>query len=106
MKKIHAELAISADKDINLEELKDKIFHKLNLIRVYMKEPTKEPDMNEPLIMQGGSTVEDVCNKLHRQFLTKFRFCKVWGKSAKFPGQKLSLKHVLKDEDILEVHLL
>ncbi|MEM4268111.1 MAG: TGS domain-containing protein, partial [Candidatus Woesearchaeota archaeon] len=49
--------------------------------------------------------VEDVCNKLHRDFVNKFKFARVWGKSAKFPGQTFSLRHNLMDGDIIEIVL-
>jgi small GTP-binding protein len=104
-KKIKADLLISAKNKEHLDELKDLIFKKLNLIRVYMKEPGKEADTNVPLIIFADASVRDICRKLHKDFVKLFKFCRVWGKSAKFPGQKLSLKHVMKDGDILEVHL-
>jgi len=104
-KKIKADLKISAEKKYHIEELKDLIYTKLNLIRIYMKEPGKEPDLDIPLIIAKKSTVRDVCSKLHKDFISKFKFCRIWGESAKFPGQKQSLKHILKDKDILEIHL-
>ena len=104
-KKVHADLLISGKDKNSLEELKKLIFDRLNLIRIYMKEPGKDADMNIPLIIFRNSTIEDVCSKLHKDFVKKFKFARVWGKSAKFPGQKLSLKHTMKDKDILEIHL-
>ena len=104
-KKINADIVISADKKINLERLKKLIFEKLNFIRIYLKEPGKEADMDEPLIMKKGCNIQDVCEKLHRDFINKFRFTRVWGKSAKFAGQRLMLNHKLKDKDIIELHL-
>lgn len=104
-KGINADIVVSAEKDINIEALKEFIFYKLNFIRVYMKEPRKEADMKEPLIIQKNSTIGDVCNKLHRDFVSKFKFSRVWGKSAKFPGQRFMLSHVLEDGDILELHV-
>ncbi len=104
-RKIQANLMISAEKKDHLEELKEIIFSKLDLIRIYMKEPGKEADLEEPLIIKRDSTVEDVCRKLHKDFVKQFKFCRIWGQSSKFPGQKLSLKHKLKDNDILEIHL-
>ena len=60
--------------------------------------------MENPLIMKHGCTVKDVCEKLHKDFVTKFKFGKVWGKSAKFPGQKFKIDHKLLDKDVVEVH--
>lgn len=104
-KELNADVAISAEQDLNINTLKEIIFEKLNFIRVYMKEPRKEADMKEPMIIRRGSTIEDACNKLHRDIITKFKFARVWGKSTKFPGQRLMLNHSLEDGDILELHL-
>lgn len=104
-KELNADLAISAEQDINLELLKELIFQKLDFIRLYLKEPRKDADLNEPLIISRNSSIRDVCNKLHQDFVKKFRFARVWGSSAKFPGQRFMLNHVLEDKDILEIHL-
>ena len=98
-------LQISARDSENIEGLKKEIFKKLDFIRIYMKEIGKEADMVEPMIMKRGCTVEDVCNKIHRDFVMKFRFVRVWGESAKFPGQRFNLKHSLIDNDIVEIHI-
>ena len=56
--------------------------------------------------MQRGSTLKDFCDKLHRDFVSKFRFARIWGKSAKFPGQDIRrLDHEILDEDVVEIHL-
>lgn len=105
MKKVNADLAVSAEQQVNLEELKELIFKKLDFIRIYMKEPQKDADMKEPMIISRGATINDVCNKTHQSFASRFKFARVWGKSAKFPGQRLMLRHILEDQDILEIHL-
>ncbi|RMF55648.1 GTP-binding protein [Candidatus Woesearchaeota archaeon] len=104
-KMLKPDLVISAEHEIGVEELKELIFERLDLIRIYLKQPGKPADLKEPLIMFKSCTVEDVCNKLHKDFVRKFRFCRVWGKSSKFDGQRFNLKHILADEDILEIHL-
>lgn len=104
-KSINADLAISAEQNINIEPLKELIFQKLNFIRIYMKEPRKDADLNVPLIIKKNSTIKDVCDKLHKDFSKKFKFARVWGSSAKFPGQRFVLNHTLLDKDILEIHL-
>jgi len=104
-KELRADIAVSAENDINIEPLRELIFQKLDFMRVFMKEPGKEADLGEPLIIKKNSTVEDVCNKLHREMKNKFRFARIWGKSTKFPGQRLMLNHKLVDKDIVEIHL-
>jgi small GTP-binding protein len=95
--------AISAKEQLGLNNLKEFVFQKLKLIRLYLKPQGKKPDFNEPFILKKGDTVENVCNKIHRDFKRKFRFAYVWGSSAKYPGQKVGLDHKLEDEDILTI---
>jgi uncharacterized protein len=104
-KELDADLAISAENNTNIEALKELIFRKLNFIRIYLKEPRKEADMQEPLIVIDGYSIKDVCTKLHKDFVSKFKFARVWGDSAKHSAQKVMLKHILKDKDVLEIHL-
>ena len=104
-KDIHPDVCISAELKINIDGLKDAIFDKLDFIRVYCKEAGKKADLEVPLIMRRGNTIRDMCNKLHRDFVNKFRFAKIWGRSAKFPGQMHMLNHVLQDGDIVQIHL-
>ncbi|APH38817.1 OBG GTPase family GTP-binding protein [Methanohalophilus halophilus] len=96
-------LLISANKGTHLEEVKDMIFNSLDFIRIYLKPQGEAADMEEPLIIRKRSTVGDVCDHLHRDFRDKFRYAQVWGESAKHPGQRAGLDHVLEDEDILTV---
>ncbi len=103
---IKPDICISAEKKVNTEELKSLIFKKLDFIRVYCKESGKKADMEVPLIMRKGNTLRDVCFKLHKDFVSKFRFVRIWGKSAKFPGMILRrLEHVVEDDDIVEIHV-
>lgn len=99
------DLMISAHEQKNLEELKELIFSKLDFIRVFCKEVGKKADLEVPLIMKRESTIKDVCEKLHKDFVSKFKFSRIWGKSAKFPGQKQGLGHIIKDEDVVELHI-
>jgi small GTP-binding protein len=105
MKEYDADLAISAASNLGIEELRELIYQKLNIISVYLKEPTNPPDMEEPLIVFKDWTIKEVCAKLHKDFISKFKFARIWGKSAKFDGQKVMMKHVVQDGDILEIHL-
>lgn len=92
---------ISADLDHNLDIVQDKIYDALDFIRLYMKPQGEPADMDEPMIVQSGTTIGDVCDKLHRDFRRKFRYAQIWGKSAKHPGQRAGIDHMLMDQDII-----
>ncbi len=101
---VKPDVCISAQEKQNIDLLKKKIFEKLRLIRVYCKGVGKKADMDVPLLIKSSATIRDMCVRLHRDFVNKFRFARVWG-SSKFPGQKLSLSHRLREGDIIEIHL-
>ncbi|MCH7560664.1 MAG: GTP-binding protein [Nitrosopumilus sp.] len=96
-------IEVSANSDINIELLKEKIYEKLKFIRIYMRPKGGETDFKEPLIAREGDTVEDICNKLHRRLRREFRYSLVWGKSVKYGGQRVGLSHILLDEDVLTI---
>ena len=97
---------ISAKNEENINTLKHSIFTELNLIRVFLKPPRQEADMEEPIILHQGDTLEKLCRKIHKRFISDYRYSLVWGKSAKHPGQKFeNLDHVIEDGDIISIYL-
>jgi ribosome-interacting GTPase 1 len=90
--------------DCEPEELKEKIWEISGYIRVYTKERDKPPE-KKPIVVRKGATVKDVAERIHEDFVKYFKFAKVWGKSAKFPGEKVGLDHVLEDGDIVEIRI-
>ena len=84
-----------------IEEIKEKLFPLFGKIRVYTKEPGKEKTKRS-LILKPGATVTDVAEKILKGFSTKVKETKIWGPSSKFSGQKVGLKHKLKDLDVVE----
>ena len=96
-------IEVSANSEVNIDVLKERIYEKLKFIRIYMRPKGGETDYKEPLIAREGDTIEDVCNKIHRRMRREFRYGLVWGKSAKFAGQKVGLSHILQDEDVLTI---
>jgi len=95
---------ISALNGENLEELRQKIFENLDLIRVYTKEPGKKPSIL-PMIVKKDSTIGGMAEKIRKDYPKRFLKAKVWGKSAKFNGQIVGITHVLQDKDIVELYL-
>ena len=103
-RKIRNCIPVSALDGFNIDRLKEMIWSELELIRVYMKKSGRKPDMDEPLIVKKGSGIREICLKIHKDFEKKFRFARVWG-SGRFPGQKVGLGYVLRDNDIVELHI-
>jgi len=102
--KIRGFIPISADRKINVENLKRSIYEKLTFIRIFLK-PRGDKMDNEPLIMKQNCTIRDVCLKIHRNFVKNFKYAYVWGSSVKFSSQKVGLDHILQDNDTLRIIL-
>ena len=97
-------LVISAAEEMNLEELKKEIYQILDIIRVYTKVPGKTADFAEPVILKKGSTIEDVALSVHKDFMAKFRYAKIWG-SGKFDGQMVKRDFEVNEGDVIELHI-
>ena len=96
-------IAISADKDNNFDGLKEAIYNQLDLIRIYLRPKGGVADYEEPLIIPRGSSVIAICEKIHRDVKRNFRYAYVWGKSAKFNGQKVGKGHIVIDQDVVTI---
>nr|WCZ58420.1 developmentally-regulated G-protein 3 [Paratrimastix eleionoma] len=95
---------VSAHLSWNLDELLEKIWAYLNLIRVYTKPPGQIPDYNAPVIMSATNpTIEAFCDRIHRQIKSKLKYALVWGSSVKFNPQRVGKDHVLHDEDVIQL---
>jgi len=95
---------ISAINNVNLDILPSEIFSILGIIRVYTRSPGKEID-NAAMPMKIDSTALDAAKKVHKNLYKNFKFARIWGNSAKFDGQRVGPEHVLRDGDIIEIHI-
>jgi small GTP-binding protein len=103
---IKPDLVVSAETNENMPKLKDLLYESLHFVRVYLKEINKKADMDVPLVLKAPVTIRAVCEHLHRDFVRKFRYARLWGPSAKFDGQEArSLDKPLQDRDVLELHM-
>ncbi len=89
---------------VGLEELKDKLYLILDIIRVYGKSSDRPADMDRPFILKKGSTVIDFAAQVHKDFPRQLKSALVWG-SSKFEGQAVARDYVLKDGDVVELQL-
>ena len=95
-------LYISAEEGKGIKRVKQRIFDELNFIRVFLR-PQGEKADDEPMVVKKGSTVEDICMKLHTDFIEKFRYARIWGPTAKFPKQRVGLDHQLEEGDTVRI---
>ena len=96
---------VSATQGTGLEELRDAIYRALDVVRVYTKEPSaREPDMERPFTIKRGRTLRDVAAQVHKDFVEKFKFAKVWG-SKVHDGTVVKDDYVPEDRDIVEFHI-
>ncbi|MEM1675052.1 MAG: TGS domain-containing protein [Desulfurococcaceae archaeon] len=86
------------------ENIGEILFKLLDIIRVYTKQPNGDVS-DKPLILPRGSTIYNVASAIHRDFVEKFLYAKIWGRSAKFPGMRVGLNHIVEDGDIVEIHI-
>ncbi len=96
-------LTVSTDNS-SLEELKEKLYKLLDVIRVYGKPADRPADMERPFILKRGSTVLDFAEQIHKDFPDQLKNALVWG-SSKFDGQPVARDYILADGDIVELQL-
>ncbi|GIX76370.1 developmentally-regulated GTP-binding protein 1 [Caerostris extrusa] len=95
---------LSAHHKWNFDDLLEKTWEYLKLIRIYTKPKGQLPDYESPVILTHDKcTVEDFCNKLHRTIMKEFKYALVWGTSVKHNPQNVGKDHVLNDEDVVQV---
>lgn len=94
---------ISIKNNESLEKLKEYLFTVIDLMRIYTKPPKCEADFREPFICPIESTVGEIAEKIHKDFIKLFRYARVWGSSVEHPGQHVGMEHKLMDTDVVEI---
>ena len=71
---------VSAKDEWNFDELMEKIWEYLDLIRIYTKPRGQIPDYNAPVIMaRSRCQIQDFCGKLHKTLIKEMKHAVVWG---------------------------
>jgi ribosome-interacting GTPase 1 len=94
---------VSALRGDGLEHLRRALFDSLGIIRVYTKIPGKPPDLEKPFTLKSGSTLMDFAAAIHKDFTSRLRFARAWGKSH-LDGAQIGREQVLEDGDVVELH--
>src|SRR3989344_6467810 len=64
------------------EGFEEKVWNSLDIIKVYTKQPGKEKDY-PPVALKKGSTIQNLAEIVHKDFVRNFTYARVTGKSAK-----------------------
>ncbi|OJJ48891.1 hypothetical protein ASPZODRAFT_129221 [Penicilliopsis zonata CBS 506.65] len=94
---------MSCELDLGVQDVVERIWKELRLIRVYTKRKGEDPDFSEALIVRSNSSIEDVCDQIHRTLKETFKYALVWGASARHIPQRVGLGHVVSDEDVVSI---
>ncbi|EHL03560.1 putative Ribosome-interacting GTPase 2 [Glarea lozoyensis 74030] len=71
-----------------------------DFIDVIMKDHRK---YIKSLIVRSNSSIEDVCDQIHRTLKDTFKYALVWGASARHVPQRVGLGHIVADEDVVSI---
>jgi ribosome-interacting GTPase 1 len=99
-----AVLPVSATAGDGLEDLRNRIFAYLDVIRVYSKVPGKKPELDSPFVLRRGTTVHDMARAVHKDFAEKLNYARLW-RGTEYTGQMVTRDFPLADGDVCELHL-
>ena len=82
----------------------ETIWDYTKMIRIYTKPKGQIPDYTAPVVLHDAApTVEDFCDRLHKQLMAQFKYAWVWGSSVRHQPQKVGRDHMLADEDVIQI---
>jgi small GTP-binding protein len=90
-------LRISAEEEIGLDDLRSFIWEKLQFVTLYLVKADEEPNNENSIIVKSNFTLQEVAEKIGPDFMEGKTSAKIWGNTAKFPGQEVSLKTKVQD---------
>jgi small GTP-binding protein len=96
----HPELPVvpvSVLDDASLERLREELWALTGLIRIHLR------DGGDPVALRPPATVLDVADSIHHELRERCTGARVWGASARFPGQQVGREFELGDGDTVEV---
>jgi small GTP-binding protein len=90
-------LPVSVLDDASVERLREELWGMTGLVRIHLR------DGGDPVALQPPATVLDVADTIHHELRERCTGARVWGPSARFPGQQVGREYELSDGDSVEV---
>jgi small GTP-binding protein len=97
-------ISAASESPEKIEAFKRLVYDFLDVVRVYTKVPGKKPDFSDPYVVAKGSTVLDVAEKVHRDFVDSLKYARIWGE-GKTDGIMVPRDFVISEGDVLELHV-
>ena len=94
-------LRLSSDEDVTC--VLPALARTVDYIATHAKPPGQSPEDADRLWVASGSTVADLAVAVHRELAERLSGARVWGESARQPGQPVSAEHELADGDTVEL---
>ena len=97
---IHPELEVvpvSVLDDESVERFRNRLWTLTGLVRVFLR------DGGDPVALRPPVTVAQVADTIHHALAEACTGARVWGPSARFPGQRIGRSHPLVDGDSVEI---
>jgi hypothetical protein len=95
--------ALSCADRSGLAGLPAELVRWLRIVRVYTKHPGEKADLQKPYTVFEGSTVGDLCTRIHKDFADRLAYARLWRGQA--GPLTVSRGERLRDRDVLELHL-
>jgi small GTP-binding protein len=96
----HPELRVvpvSVLDDASVERLREELWRLTGLVRIHLR------DGGDPVALEPPATVLDVADTIHHDLRERCSGARVWGASARFPGQQVGREYELSDGDTVEI---
>ncbi len=98
-------IAVSCATRIGLERLGRTLFETLGIMRIYTKEPNERTYSQKPFVLKNDATIYELARSIHTDLSRRFAFAKVWAKRLPYSPQKVGANFVLRDGDVVEIHV-
>ncbi len=93
---------VSIDKNRGIKKAAAAIFENLHVIRIFTRKASGEIG-DKPIILDEGSTIEDLAKRLHSDFLKNFRYAMVYRLGRTRLKKKVGLTFPLEDQDVIQI---
>jgi small GTP-binding protein len=90
-------VTVSVLDDRSLDRLRELLWELTGLVRVHLRGD------DDPVALHPPVTVRDVADSIHHELGARCQGARVWGPSARFPGQRVGPAHELGDGDSVEI---